>query len=118
MKQEKYDIDAMINLTQDAALTTLQAGIETRKIADRCAQDAANSAFAANEAVHNIAKNYWSNLNQLQNTWFEFCAETTERAIKTPMRFDLSWQKEFFEFGKEMLNKTQKTFETAAAQAK
>lgn len=117
-KTQSYGINTVVDLTQETALATLRAAVQTQQVADQYVQNVAKSVFAANEAGLDIAKNYWTSLSQIQQSWFKLYADTAEKLITNPTKIELPFQKEVTEFGKDIVNRTQKAFESVTAQAK
>ncbi|HEY0427373.1 MAG TPA: hypothetical protein VGC76_06165 [Pyrinomonadaceae bacterium] len=117
-EQVKFDVKKLVSLSQETALTALETSIVVQKVADKQAQETVNFVVAATEASAKAAQNYWNGVSQIQKNWLGFYAEAAEKAIKNPFVPEFPMQKELIDFGKEVLNQTQKAYENVTAQAK
>ena len=111
-------MDKAVELAQDGAKATLDAGVKSAEVAEDFTQDVYKAGYDANVEALKVAKNYWDTPTKIRQDWLKLFAQTSENLIDATAKMELPLQKEMSEMAKGVINNIEKTVEEAADRAK
>ena len=120
MKKNK-EMNKVVELTQDTAKATVDASVETAKLAENSIQGLYKVGYDMNASGLKVAKGYWDALSTIRNEWIDLFAQTGEKAVDSISAInsiEIPFQKEMTEFGANFYAQGEKVFNMAADQVK
>lgn len=117
-KKTNETIDNAMELTHKTANVALKGAVQTAEVTEGFVQGMYHAGYEANVDALKVAKNYWDTTSQLRQDWIKLFASAGDAFISAAANSQLPMQKEIAEFGKNVVDTAEKSFDTLNNKAK
>ncbi|MCO6512592.1 MAG: hypothetical protein J5I65_17550 [Aridibacter famidurans] len=103
-------MEKAVELTQTGAKATLDGAVQTAELAENYVQGIYKLGYDTNVEGLKIAKNYWDTASKIRQDWIKLFANTGEQVIDAAGSFEVPYQDQIMDFGKDVMDNVSKTF--------
>lgn len=103
-------MEKAVELTQTGAKATLNGAVQTAELAENYVQGIYKLGYDTNVEGLKIAKNYWDTASKIRQDWIKLFANTGEQVIDAAGSFEVPYQDQIMDFGKDVMDNVSKTF--------
>jgi hypothetical protein len=111
-------IDKAIELTQDTAKVTLNAGVKTAEVTEDYIQGLYKVGYDTNVEGLKVVKNYWDATSEIRQDWVKLFAKTGESLIDATAKMEMPTVNDVTDFGKGVYDNVSKTVGNFVPKAK
>ncbi|REJ75559.1 MAG: hypothetical protein DWQ47_08800 [Acidobacteria bacterium] len=111
-------IGKAVELTQEGAKATLTGAVKTAELTEDYVQGLYKLGYDTNVEGLKIAKNYWDTASKIRQDWIKLFANTGEQVIDAASDFELPYQDQVMDLGKDVFENVEKTFSNITGKAK
>ncbi|MEZ5306164.1 MAG: hypothetical protein R2684_03345 [Pyrinomonadaceae bacterium] len=94
------NMNKSVELTQTGAKALLKGAVGTIEVTESYIQGVYNAGYQANVDALGVAKGYWDAMTELRKDWLVLASETGEQLIDAAGTFEVPYQKEAMDLGK------------------